>query len=602
MNLEKKDYAIILLAVLAVASIIGNGVLLFLPAAVSPPDLGVTVVYGTGSGPADLDPMDQWDSASSAVADQVCEALFMYNLTDPSLAILPILAKDFGVWDDSDPNAVNYTVELRDDVWFHDGTKFDAVAAKWNFDRLSNLMGKSLAKAAELYQYYIRTDIVNTTTGETAPVFADIINKTTVMGPYTLRFTLNVVYSAFEALLSFNSAYMVSPASTDFNLPIDTATGDLVGTGPFVYDSYEAGVEVLMHANRFYWRTSPKIDTLIYSVINDPQIRNNALLSGDVDIVTDPMGSMLSTFSSDPDITLFTAPGASLSVQYLGMNSRWINTTFRKAISYALNYTFIIEELLEGQAVRLKSPVPNGIAYANDTNKVATFNRTIARGYMQDMGMGAGWDVGVHDSSGFTPGTDEALWSAATFATYNYTYNIGNQMRENMFPVLTDNLDYIGISVTDAGGTWAHFILSLYELSGLTRDHVQIYWLGWIPDYNDASNYINPLFTNRSVASNGVKYNGYLSAIEAGRDPLALWDNVQLLMEAALLETNPVTRNTYYSRIQTLLVEEDMPWAYGYTGIDNDAWNEDLKGFPSNPMGKRYFYPVYWDIPAEYEQ
>ncbi|MBY9009535.1 MAG: hypothetical protein KGD74_06690, partial [Candidatus Lokiarchaeota archaeon] len=187
-------------------------------------------------------------------------------------------------------------------------------------------------------------------------------------------------------------------------------------------------------------------------------------------------------------------------------------------------------------------------------------------------------------------------------ATFNYTYNIGNDMRENMLTLLTDNCDYIGINIVDAGTTWPQFILSLYELAGLHRDMVQIYWLGWIPDYNDASNYINPLFTNRSVASNGAKYNGYLSAIEAGRDELATWDNVQLLMEAALLETIDATRRVYYNRIQTLLVEEDMPWAFGYTGINNDAWNKDLLGYPSNAMGRLYFYPVYWNITSVYMQ
>jgi len=587
MDLEKKDWAIILLAVLAVASIAGNGVLLFLPSAVAPPDLGVTVVFGTMSGPADLDPMDAWDSASSNVHDQVCEALFMYNLTDPDLAILPVLAKDFGVWNFTGVQPT-YIVELRDDVWFHDGTKYDAVAAKWNFDRLANLMSLHLAKAGELYEFYVRTDIVNITTGETAPVFHNIINKTTVLDTYVLEFTLNTVYSAFEAILSFNAAYQVSPAATDFDLPLDTANGDLVGTGPFVYDSFEAGVEVLFHANDFYWRTRPKIDTLIFSIINDAQIRNNALLAGDVDIVTDPMGSMLSTFIADPDIDLVTA-GQTLGVQYLGMNSAWINTTFRKAISHALNYSFIIEELLEGQAVRLESPVPEGIMYANWSYDEALFDRTLARTYMQGMGYGVGF-------------TTDAQWQAATFATYNYTYNIGNQMRENMYPVLLDNLGKIGIAVTDAGTTWPQFILSLYELAGLHRDLIQLYWLGWIPDYNDASNYINPLFTNRSVASNGAKYNGYLSAIEAGRDPFALMDNVQLLMEEALLETVSATRQTYYNRIQELLVEEDMPWAYGYVGINNDAWHKDLMDYPSNPMGRLYFYPVWWDIPALYEQ
>jgi len=594
MDLEKKDWAIILLAVLAVASIAGNGVLLFLPSAVGPPDLGVTVVFGTMSGPADLDPMDAWDSASSNVHDQVCEALFMYNLTDPDLEILPVLAKDFGVWDFTDPDAPTYVVELRDDVWFHDGTKFNAASVKWNFDRLAGLMANHLAKAGELYEFYVRTDIVNITTGETAPVFHNIINKTEVVDEYTVKFTLNTIFSAFEAILSFNAAYQVSPASTPLAEPIDTANGDLVGTGPFVYDSFEAGVEVLFHANDFYWRTRPKIDTLIFSIINDAQIRNNALLSGDVDIVLDPMGSMLSTFDADPDITLVEA-GQTLGVQYLGMNSAWINTTFRKAISHAINYSFIIEELLEGQAVRLKSPVPEGIAYANWTNDVALYDVAKARGYMQDMGFGLGWDT----TAG---GTHETEWKDATFATFNYTYNIGNQMRENMYPLLVNNLDYIGIEVTDAGTTWPQFILSLYELAGLHRDLVQLYWLGWIPDYNDASNYINPLFTNRSVASNGAKYNGYTSAIEAGRDPYDLMDNVQLLMEEALLETDSHTREVYYDRIQTLLVEEDMPWAYGYVGINNDAWHKDLMDYPSNPMGRLYFYPVWWNNTALYEQ
>lgn len=593
MDLEKKDWAIILISVLAVASIAGNVVLFFLYSAETPPDLGVTVVFGTMSGPADLDPMDAWDSASSNVHDQVCEALFMYNLTDPDLAILPVLAKDFGKWNFTGV-LPTYTVELRDDVWFHDGTKYDAVAAKWNFDRLANLMSLHLAKAGELYQFYVKDIVVNETTGKMGPLFQNIINKTEVVDTYTIKFTLNTVYSAFEAILSFNAAYQVSPAATDFDLPLDTANGDLVGTGPFVYDSFEAGVEVLFHANDFYWRTRPKIDTLIFSIINDAQIRNNALLSGDVDIVLDPMGSMLSTFAADPDITLVTA-GQTLGVQYLGMNSAWINTTFRKAISHAINYSFIIEELLEGQAVRLKSPVPEGIMYANWTNDVALYDLPKARGYMQDMGYGT--SLAIDDSP-----TTNALWEAKTFATYNYTYNIGNQMRENMYPVLLDNLGKIGIEVTDAGTTWPQFILSLYELAGLHRDLIQLYWLGWIPDYNDASNYINPLFTNRSVASNGAKYNGYLSAIEAGREPLELMDNVQLLMEAALLETNSHKREVYYDRIQTLLVEEDMPWAYGYVGINNDAWHKDLMDYPSNPMGRLYFYPVWWDIPALYEQ
>ncbi len=589
MDLERKDWAIVILAVLAVASIVGNGILLLLPNVPPAPDLGVTLVFGTPNGPSDLDPMDAWDAASANVQDQVCEGLFGYDLSDPELKIIPKLAADYGVWDGN-----NYTVELRDDVWFHDGTKFDATAAKWNFDRLANLMELGFAKAGELYEYYVTTEVVNITTGETAAVFAPIINRTIVLDDYILRFVLNTPYGAFEPLLCFNAAYMVSPTSTPFSEVLDTANGDLVGTGPFVYDSYEAGVEIRFHAWDYYYKPRAKIDTLIFSVINDAQIRNNALLSGDIDWLNDPTPAMLATFDADPDITREQV-GISLSVQYLGMSNYWINTTIRKAISYAFNYSFLIHELMQDQAVRLKSNIPNGITFANDSFNVATFNITKAREIMQSMGFGLGLDPTF-------PGPDDNDWAAANFLEYNYTYNIGNPIRENIFILLTDNLGKIGIRVEDAGTTFAQFIYSTYDLAGRYRQQLQIYWLGWIPDYNDPSNYVNPLFTNRTTASNGVIYNGYSAAIEAGLDPTVIDNNVQLLMEAALLNTDPVSREAQYDKIQQILVERDMPWAFGYTGINNDCYNKDLLGHPGNAMQKVYFYPCYWNIPDLYKQ
>jgi ABC-type transport system substrate-binding protein len=136
--------------------------------------------------------------------------------------------------------------------------------------------------------------------------------------------------------------------------------------------------------------------------------------------------------------------------------------------------------------------------------------------------------------------------------------------------------------------------LDLYEVGNLDRDMLELYWIGWGPDYNDPSNFINPLFTNRSVASNGAQYDGWYAAIEAGRDPKVQWNNVQLLMEAGLAETDAVERAKIYSRIQTLLVEEDMPWLFGYSSRVFDAYVKGLKGFQTNTMGKIWFYPCYY--------
>ena len=91
-------------------------------------------IFGTVSGPSDLDPVHAWDSASIDVIEQVCEGLYMYNLSDPALEIVPRLASGPGIWD---VTGKHLTVPLRRNVWFHDGTPFNAAAVNFTFSRIS---------------------------------------------------------------------------------------------------------------------------------------------------------------------------------------------------------------------------------------------------------------------------------------------------------------------------------------------------------------------------------------------------------------------------------------------------------------------------------
>ena len=51
-----------------------------------------TLIIGTRFGPASLDPVDSWDSASYNVLDQVIEGLYTNNLSDPNLKRINLLA------------------------------------------------------------------------------------------------------------------------------------------------------------------------------------------------------------------------------------------------------------------------------------------------------------------------------------------------------------------------------------------------------------------------------------------------------------------------------------------------------------------------------
>jgi len=578
----------------------------------SKPMQQVLFKVGVPYGPVDLDPQVSWDSASGDVIDQVCEGLFAYDLSDPQLAIIPRLATADGVWS---TDSLEYTVTLKQGVTFHDGTAFNASAVQWNWERMDwclNETGTNHVGVTQIQQLYVWPD------------GTPFVDHTEVVSEYVIKFVLNAPYAPFRALLCFSGSYIQSPASTDKDAYLVTASSDLVGTGPFVYDNYTLGVEVNFHAFDNYWKGKANITEMRFQIITDSNARNLALLSEDIQFLDDPHSSFHAQFAADAGTTLIGDDPAeerqSLVTQYMGMNCHLINQTYRQVISYAVDYDYITDEIMEGTADRLESPIPEGILMGDWSSQEAIYNVTKARMMMQAIGYGysgnatsLGWaawyaTIGpdpIHYTAvpwNITDISDGNQWTyAATHGSaakaVSFTYNIGNQMREDILALLMDNLPKIGIAVSGDGMTWGEFIYRLYEVGNLDRDMLELYWIGWGADYNDPSNFINPLFTNRSVADNGAQYNGWLAAIEAGRNPNYLWDNVQLLMEAGLAETNQTKRAMIYSRIQELLVEEDMPWLFGYSSKVFDAYVVGLKGFETNTMGKIWFYPCEWKTP-----
>jgi peptide/nickel transport system substrate-binding protein len=130
MEMEKKNIAIIVLAGVLVVSGIGN-ILLALPGIQFQAPTTKTLIVGTGSGPVDLEILNAWDSASNDVIRQCVEGLFMIDYLDPALKRTAVLAEEWG-WADN----VTWWVTLKENVLFHDGTKFNATAVQWNVNRL----------------------------------------------------------------------------------------------------------------------------------------------------------------------------------------------------------------------------------------------------------------------------------------------------------------------------------------------------------------------------------------------------------------------------------------------------------------------------------
>jgi ABC-type transport system substrate-binding protein len=589
MEMEKKNLAIIILAIVLAASGIGN-IILGIQLGyieIAPPDLE-TLVVGTGSGPHDLDPTDSWDSASNDVIEQVVETLYTYDtrsyMVDETMPRVPWLAAGEPVWSGGNTIA---TIDIRTGISFHDGTPMDAAAVAWNFNRFMYLMnhtgelpsdGRSV-KVHSLYEFPDGT-----------PVFSSVV----AADVDTVVFTLTAPYAPIIDAMCYISCGILSPTSTP-ETSIIPLTGDIVGTGPYMYDYYITDTEVRFTANEDYWGGVPlgggtpvaapvMFDAMVYSVIDDPSALNYAMLAGDIDILFGAMTDLLPTFRTNPWISVYEADKAGLVYQYLAFNTVQINVTWRKAMSYAINYTYIIEELLDGRAFRSYGCVSPGYGEAfnhwlRDITQTATGNGSavhdlaIARQILlTDMAGDARLDPRLQ--ANYT--TDDPLWLASNLADYNYSYNTDNWFRTDLYPVLADWFADIGISLENGGTDWGYFILRAYGYVPGGYDELQVYFIGWGPDYLDPFNMIDPLYSNISV-SNACQVN----------DP-----TVMQWLSDALQETDQAARYAIYHQIQWRLFAELYCHAPVYHSFITAVHSADLYDVEYDVMGRWWALPV----------
>ncbi|MFX0075916.1 MAG: ABC transporter substrate-binding protein [Candidatus Hermodarchaeota archaeon] len=523
-----------------------------------------SLIFGTSFGPSSIDPHYVWDKTSVDVIEQVVETLFAYNLSDPELRVIPRLAADFGTWSEG---GLVFTVPLREKVTFHDGTRFNATAVKWNFDRLAYFMNLDGSLPEEIpvcsfSSLFLWTD------------GTPVINTVNIISEYTVEFVLNRPYVPFKALICCSGAGMLSPdpLSTPQHEYIDFLTGTLVGTGPFVYEGYIENIEVNFHANPDYWAGLGEIDDLKFVMIPNPYERSQALLNGEIDITTTPDISLLQDLNAHPDISLVDA-GQSTTTWYLLMNNAQIPVATRKAISYALDYSDIIERLTSGEAIRLRSPLPEGILYANwsldapETDIITARTALIESDYY----------------TGLPAPEDHQAWldlvsNGNPIETYKYIYAWGSPARVEMLNILEENLQALGILVIGEGMT----IGELYDRIKNYKDEQHLFMLGWGTDYNDPSDYIDPLF--------GASSPNYIQMDDA---------QIEQWISAGLSEADPIARERIYDNIQQRLIEVLYPMCWLFVDKNYDAHSNKFAGFPSNPLDKVWFYVVGYTNPVQ---
>lgn len=164
----------------------------------------------------------------------------------------PFLAESMTPSDD----LTAWTVTLRPDITFSDGTPLDAAALKEIFDTYLQSEDSNVADALE---------------GVTA----------TVVDPLTVTYSGLKPSVAFPETMAFQnwpfSPTAAAAAGADAGLKPS-------GAGPFVVESYTAGESLAVTRNPAYWQQGlPYLDRIEFHVIPDDQTRFAAFQSGELD-------------------------------------------------------------------------------------------------------------------------------------------------------------------------------------------------------------------------------------------------------------------------------------------------------------------------------
>jgi len=331
------------------------------PTAPEKPQYGGIFRWGANAGPAALGVTSLYSGTDFNLA---CMETLLYEDSEGrnlpgSLCTELIIA----------PDLMSVTMHLRKGVKFHDGTDFNAEAAKWNLDMFKS--GK-------------RSDL-------------DPVDSIDILDEYTIRLNLNVFYNNTLGYLATPTGQIVSPTATEKN-GVEWAIWNPVGTGPFKFVSYEKDIAVIYERFDDYWGEGlPYLDGFEIITIKDPLVAVAALQAGEIDFIfrlDTKFAADLKTIGYTVDNCIGEGKASILVPDGANPDSPFADKRVREAVEYAIDRKAIADTLGRGfwDATNQLAP-PDSYAYVPGFGR--TYNPDKARELLAEAGFPDGFKTSI---------------------------------------------------------------------------------------------------------------------------------------------------------------------------------------------------------------
>ena len=481
-----------------------------------------SITYAQDADPTALDPAFFDDGESCKVSCNIYEGLYRYAETDTTVE--PCLATELP---DISEDGLVYTIPLRDGVMFHDGTPFNAEAAKKSMERQLEPNRTS----DMLYASFVYGSAEDGTGVESVEAVDDL----------TLRITLRAPSTPFlKNLAMMLGAPIVSPTALDA-APNQNITDNPCGTGPYKFESWDPSSSVIISANEDYWDTEnmPKTKTVVFRTIPEVNTRVQALINGEVDIIDGITQSDADTLVEN-GCELFAEDGMTVSYMAFNMTSPiCADKDVRRALSQAVNVEELVETIYGEYATVANSVMPLWMApYAADV-KQTSYDPDAARQTLAERGV-----------------------TSLKCITYTNARQYNSQGGETLANIVQGYFAEVGVQMDIEAYDWATY------RTMLGSGDFDICFYGWTGDNGDPDNFMNAL-SDQSRTMN-----------------VGLWQNDEYdeLIRQGLSMPDGDDRDKVYLRCEEIVAEE-IPWMLISHSKNLCAHSTQVENFRYHPTG-----------------
>ena len=178
---------------------------------------------------------------------------------------------------------------------------------------------------------------------------------------------------------------------------------DIIGTGPYVFKTWEADKEILLEKNPSYWGEEPDADRVVFKTIPEAATRIAEMVNGNVDIIMNVQNESVETLEKSDGIKVF--PKRLNRTEYIGFNTYdWCETPelqnpkVRQALNYAVDVDTIIETIMGGYGERVSNLWRSDYdGFDEKLSKYYSYDPEKAKKLLAEAGYADGFDLDTDD-------------------------------------------------------------------------------------------------------------------------------------------------------------------------------------------------------------